>query len=158
MHLRNKKSKTSKPTVDGDGDQTGIIIKLEEQLLKKTADIEELEEANMQEVIILKEENKKLSKKLKQLSSDPNSLALEPQGTSQKQLTQRQVAALSVEHDELSKKVEEMKLFLSQNEHQNSFIAEEQTPTYRAVADAMGEADKIDQLVEKNNDLEDKIK
>ena len=44
---------------------------------------------------------------------------------SQKQISQRQVAALSVEHDELSKKVEEMKLFLSQNEHGNSFIADE---------------------------------
>ena len=72
----------------------------------------------METVATLKQENRKLTKQVKELESGAGSgkSGGAAKGASSK-VTQREVAALSVEHENLSAKVAELKEFLEENEH-----------------------------------------
>ena len=68
----------------------------------------------MESVALLKQENRKLSRQLKEASEKGGSSS--PQKAGKSNVTAREVAALSVEHEMLSKQVEEMRQFLAENE------------------------------------------
>ena len=68
-------------------------------------EIESLEETNMENVVVLKEENKKLQKKLREAQKGETSPVPTKLSNRQKQMSSRETAALSVEHEMLSKQV-----------------------------------------------------
>ena len=68
----------------------------------------------MESVTVLKQENRKLQKQIKEGNSGKSASGNE-KGVSASKVTARDVAALSVEHEMLSQQVEEMKKFLEDN-------------------------------------------
>ena len=77
----------------------------------------------MENVAILKEENKKLQKKLKEASKEETPPT--KQSAKQKQISEREITALSVEHEMLAKQVAEMKEFIKTNEQKTTPNMEE---------------------------------
>ena len=125
-------------------------------------EIESLEEANMENVAILKEENKKLQKKLKEALKGETSPVPTKQSTRQKQVSARETAALSVEHDLLTKQVAQMKDFIRVNEQkvpESPTPDMEETMTYATAKQALNSANEeehaaeVKQLKEENETL-----
>lgn len=107
-----------KPTRESDTEEINkdqIIQNLEDEVVQKQLEIEELSEKNMETQVALQTEISQLKKKLKELKADDGSTR---QSTRQKQLSERKLAELSVEHEMLQKQVNQMKEFLQENQQE----------------------------------------
>ena len=101
-----------KPTRESDTEEINkdqIIQNLEDEVVQKQLEIEELSEKNMETQVALQTEISQLKKKLKESKADDGSTR---QSTRQKQLSERKLAELNVEHEMLQKQVNQMKEFL----------------------------------------------
>lgn len=107
----------SRDNPDG-GNSDQVVSQLQDQIAQMQLEIESLEETNMENVVVLKEENKKLQKKLKEAQKGETSPVPTKSSNRQKQMSSRETAALSVEHEMLSKQVAQMKEYLKANEGQ----------------------------------------
>ena len=114
-----------RPTRESDTEEINkdqIIQNLEDEVVQKQLEIEELSEKNMETQVALQTEISQLKKKLKESKADDGSTR---QSTRQKQLSERKLAELSVEHEMLQKQVNQMKEFLQENQQEGTNEMEE---------------------------------
>ena len=71
-----------------------------------------MENSNMESVALLKSENRKLARQLKDADSKTGGVVSGKATATNSKVTQREVAALSVEHEMLTAQVSEMKRYL----------------------------------------------
>ena len=114
-----------RPTRESDTEEINkdqIIQNLEDEVVQKQLEIEELSEKNMETQVALQTEISQLKKKLKESKADDGS---NRQSTRQKQLSERKLAELNVEHEMLLKQVNQMKEFLQENQQKGTNEMEE---------------------------------
>ena len=109
----------------------------------------------METVATLKQENRKLTKQVKELENGgaAGKSGGATKGASSK-VTQREVAALSVEHENLSAKVAELKEFLEENDHKMNGLQNRQSHSGKDVEEL---EDDLQNLMAENQDLNEQL-
>ena len=87
----------------------------------------------MENITMLKQENRKLSRQLKENTGGKSTSPAPSSSASASKVTARDVAALSVEHEMLTQQIEEMKKFIQENEKytNNDMLRSEESITYK---------------------------
>jgi len=88
------------------------VLQLHEQMTELHAQMTAMENQNMETVALLKQENRKLIKQCKSVEAGGDKASTTAKGSASSKISQREIAALTVEHEMLQAKVAELNQFL----------------------------------------------